>query len=283
MGRSWLGRRTTPRLATAACVAVALAAWAAPARAGVTQATVTPIGDPTWKPVDFHLFSGTTGTAADNFAGVLGTITTVLPPPNHRPHPDLGVGPGDPHPPPYDTEIGQGVAAGFVEKSVFTRADFSEPRGIFAAFMLVPAPGATGRSPDFASGPIIPNGLFPFDFNGDTFRQGVEFSSASTFQIPPLDDKLNPPFDVQGHSHAPIFYVDNYEFGFDPSPPIDGSYEYRIKITDAQGNGYQIVTPFQVSGASSVPLPAAAWAGLPVLGLLMAGATAYRRRLQAGP
>ncbi len=63
--------------------------------------TFTPIGTPTWEPVDVHLFSAPVGTAP-NYPGFAQTTGALLPPPNHQPHPDLGIGPGVAHPPPYD-------------------------------------------------------------------------------------------------------------------------------------------------------------------------------------
>jgi hypothetical protein len=47
-----------------------------------------------------HLFSAPIGTAASGYAEFGETLAALLPPPNHRPHPDLGIGPGDPHSPP---------------------------------------------------------------------------------------------------------------------------------------------------------------------------------------
>ena len=39
--------------------------------------------------------------------------------------------------------------------------------------MLVPDPGITGSSRDFASGPVIPNSLFPIANNVDVWLDGV--------------------------------------------------------------------------------------------------------------
>ena len=39
--------------------------------------------------------------------------------------------------------------------------------------MLVPAPGITGSSRDFASGPVIPNSIFPIASNVDAWLDGV--------------------------------------------------------------------------------------------------------------
>ena len=81
---------------------------------GGPAVSVHRIGRPTWKPVDVTVFSGTIGTASNGYADYATTTSSVLPPPEHVPHPDLGVGPGAPHQPPYRREISEGVRdAGF--------------------------------------------------------------------------------------------------------------------------------------------------------------------------
>ena len=49
------------------------------------------------------------GTFEDGFAEFLQTEEALLPPPNHRFCAELGIGPGAPHPPPYDQELANGV------------------------------------------------------------------------------------------------------------------------------------------------------------------------------
>ena len=41
------------------------------------------------------------------------------------------------------------------------------------------------------------------------------------FDVPPLD-AINPPFDVDGHSHFPVFIADNTDFG-PPTPTRSAS------------------------------------------------------------
>jgi hypothetical protein len=208
---------------------------------------LTPIGAPTWKPVDFHLFSAPIGTAASNYAEFLDTMLAVLPPPNHVFHPALGVGPGAPHAPPYGSELADGVDdLGFNEGVRFDTAEFSNGEGVWLAWMNVPAPGTTGSSPDFSSGPIIPNALFPIHFSGINVHNGKYFSNLGAADVPPLDGDLNPPFNVDGHSHFPIFFADNADFG--PSgAKLRGSYEFQIVITDQLGSGWRITAHFAVA------------------------------------
>src|SRR2546427_3173708 len=63
------------------------------------------IGDPIWKPADFHVFTAAIGTPADNFGEFQQNEIALLPPPNHQVCSELGIGPGAPHQPPYNREI----------------------------------------------------------------------------------------------------------------------------------------------------------------------------------
>jgi hypothetical protein len=205
------------------------------------------IGDPIWRPVDFHLFSAPIGSPP-NFEGFFSTIFSLLPPPNHQFHPQLLVGPGAPHGPPYDTELAQGVAALGVEESrVFGASEFSSTNGIYFVWMTVPDPGTMGSSPDFPSGSIIPNTLFPITITGVSTRNGEVFDAAlANSSIPPLDDPtLAPPFDVEGHSHFPFFIAEATIFGPGDVGPA-GNYKYTITMTDQLGNGWTIHAHFVV-------------------------------------
>jgi hypothetical protein len=204
--------------------------------------TLTPIGDPTWRPVDFHLFSAPIGTEETGYAEFGETLLTILPEPNHASHPQLGVGPGAPHAPPYDGELADGVqAAGFHDTTRFSTSDFSNGSGIFLAWMNVPAPGTTGSSPDFESGPIIGNDLFPMHVESSTFRGSGKhlFSAPTIFDVPKLDAELTPPFDVDGHSHFPLFYADNADFALQ-SGQMRGNFTFETTVTDQTGSGWRI-------------------------------------------
>ncbi len=208
---------------------------------------ITPIGSPTWKPVDFHLFSAPIGTAASGYAEFGETMLELLPPPNHMFHPALGVGPGAPHAPPYDSEMADGVEdLAFDEGVRFDTAEFSNGEGVWLAWMNVPAPGTTGSSPDFSSGPIIPNTLFPVNFSGTSEHNGKPFSNLGAAMVPPLDANLNPPFNVDGHSHFPVFFADNADFG-PPGAKLRGSYVWHIVMTDTSGNGWRIEAHFALA------------------------------------
>ena len=78
------------------------------------------------------------------------------------------------------------------------------------------------------------------------------------FDAKALDANLNPPFSVEGHSHFPYFLEEDLTFL--PGVPPIGNYEFRVRMIDQQGNGWQFTAPFQV-----VPEPTG-------LALLTAGA-----------
>ena len=216
----------------------------APAADGVR---ITPIGNPTWSPVDFHLFSAPVGTAASGYIEFLQTTLALLPPPNHVFHPQLGVGPGAAHAPPYNSELANGVATeGFREGTRFALSEFSNGAGVYLVWMNVPSPGTTGSSPDFLSGAIIPNSLFPIHVTLKDLHSGKVFSGVQEFDVPKLDGNLDPPFAVDGHSHFPVFIGDNADFG-PPGGQVRGSYVYEITMIDQLGNGWRVEGHFVIA------------------------------------
>jgi hypothetical protein len=199
------------------------------------------IGAPTWELDDCHLFAAPIGTQASGYAEAFETFASLLPPPEHIPIPALGIGPGSPHAPPYNTELEEGVAAqGYRESRTFRTVEFSNGSGVFVACMAVPAPGTTGSSPDFAAGPIIDNDLFPITVTGQALRNNEVFDSAlANFSVPPLTTEIDPRFDVDGHSHFPIFVGTNQDFG-PAGQSLRGSYEYQLTLVDATGSGWRL-------------------------------------------
>ena len=216
--------------------------------------TLTPIGTPTWQPVDFHLVAAPLGNFDDDFAEFFQTQQTLMPPPNHVWIPGLAnPGPGAPHPSPYDHEIGDGVvSSGFVERTVFSVSEFRLPSGVWLVCMIVPGTNSPkGSSPDFASGPIIPNSIMPIVLSGETTRDGTSFDNNWGFTTPDLNTITNPAtgqlFDVGGWSHFQQVFAETLEFTTaSPTPPAVGMYQFNFTLLDHVGNGWNIAAPFRV-------------------------------------
>lgn len=219
------------------------------ARADSGGIQVKPIGNPTWTPVDCHLFSAPIGTAATGYAEAFETVGRLLPPPDHVPRlPLLAIGPGAAHVPPYDSELRQGIRAqGFHRGHGFVSSEFSDGSGVFLVCMVVPTPGTIGSSPDFVSGPIIPNTTFPIHAEGVANQDGDPFDPyLANFDVPPLTTAIDPTFDVDGHSHFPIFVVTSADFG-PPAADLRGRYDYSLTMTDTGGEGWTIRAHFVVT------------------------------------
>lgn len=210
------------------------------------QVQMKPIGDPAWKPVDFHVFSAPVGTPDNGFADFGQTMTYLLYPLRHQACAELGRGPGDPHQPPYTHEMEAGLdIMNYQDANVFSAKDFTTPNGVFAIWMIVPHHGASGSSPDFGLGPIMPNTLFPLHIVGETYRNNKLWDAyLGDFYVPKLDNNLSCPFNVDGWSHVPVFFADTSSFG--PGGPLQGHYEYRVTVTDVTGEGWSITTSFTV-------------------------------------
>jgi hypothetical protein len=117
--------------------------------------------------------------------------------------------------------------------------------------MFVPNTNSpAGSSPDFESGPIIPNSIFPIQGSGVTSRDGAPFDTAWNNAIPALNTITNPAtgqlFDVDGHSHIPWFAIELFEFG-PPDTLPEGAYAHQFTYVDAEGNGWNITAPFEVT------------------------------------
>jgi hypothetical protein len=106
-----------------------------------------------------------------------------------------------------------------------------------------------GSSPDFASGPIIPNSLFPISVNGTALRQGKLFDAfLIRASVPPLDGSIDPAFgELDGHSHFPFFVADNADFG-KTKQLLPGAYTYQFTMVDASGSGWKFEVNFEVKG-----------------------------------
>ncbi len=199
---------------------------------------LTKIGAPTWKPADFQLFSAPAAPFPTEFNHVYDTLAPLDGP---------SVVVYTPHAPPYDTELSTGAAAGgYVNQSVFDRnAILLQPNAVYFAFMLLPDPGITGSSRDFASGPVISNSVFPLSSNVDVWLDGLLVDRLLGSDVDKVSVGLeDEPF--QGTSHLPGIEAVWYPWDDDYSAGPLGSYELRWSLRDVGGSGWNMVAPFQV-------------------------------------
>jgi hypothetical protein len=168
--------------------------------------------------------------------------------PNHAFDMNDGIiGPGAVHAGPYDDELYLlAVAKDIPVKQSFTTEEFSDPSGVTIMMNIIPSEGAvTGSSVDFASGPIIPNTLFPFTVDGDMYREGVLYDPYfdGTYAGYPA---MTPPIEKDGPSHFVWFFGENSAFGPEGTPAT-GSFEFKLKMTDKNGNGWYLTVPYTVT------------------------------------
>jgi uncharacterized protein YjbI with pentapeptide repeats len=205
--------------------------------ADLPEIQLTEIGAPIWKPVDFHLFSA----PATPFNTEFGQVYTTLLPYDTQPATSY-----TPHAPPYDSEFTAGmIAGGYIDQSLFTEDAITlQPNGVYLVFMMVPDPGITGSSRDFASGPVIPNSLFPIASNVDVWLDGVLVDRVpGADAIIPVQPKDIP---FQGTSHLESLQVVWHPWDDDLTVGPLGDYELRVSLRDNGGSGWDIVAPFQV-------------------------------------
>jgi hypothetical protein len=130
------------------------------------------------------------------------------------------------------------AAAGFANRSVFPRETIlGDPNVIFHAFTLVPDPGIIGSSRDFASGPVIPNSLFPIAESVDTWKSGTLIfdNEDEVLGLRPTDQ----PYEGVSHRVRGLSYWNRGANSL-------GDWEFRWSLRDSQGNGWDIVAPFQI-------------------------------------
>lgn len=228
----------TPVRALLAVLAL-LVALTGPSVAGDPAIGLTKVGAPIWKPADFQLFSAPTFPHPAEFNHVIDQLLPLEGP---------GAAVYTPHAPPYDMELStNAAAAGFVNQSVFPRNAITfDPNGVYFAMMWLPDPGITGSSRDFASGPVIPNSLFPFTSHAEMWLDGVKVETLQDQMVNIRAGDVG--FD--GASHRAPTQVVWYPWADSSAGPL-GSHEIRWSLRDIQGNGWDMVAPFQV-----VPEPA---------------------------
>lgn len=257
-------------------VVVALAVVGRPGSAPADViVSVTQVGTPNWRPTDFHLFTAPAEPLAST--GV-NTVQSIIPQPSHLVTPAGVVLPGAAHPGPYTSELATGLAAlGIPDRTAFLPSEMAgTPNAIWFAYTLVPNPGVTGSSPDFASGPVIPESVFPIVATGQILRDGAPYDStgATTRALA----ALTPPFTgFTGSSHRSQFLFSDLATADNPlglrvQDLAGHQYQFVVQLRDAQGNGFNLTTGFAV--ATPEPATVAVFA---ILGLTAAAGTLRRR------
>jgi len=218
---------------------------------------MTAVGDPLYSVVDVTLFTvpvlGPQGE--DRFP----TIEAGLQPHHGRYFTSLGAPlllPALPHQPPYDIELSGNVAAvGGRPGSVFRPADLRIPYGIMLVHTIVPGEGAPfGESFDFANGPVLPLDIYPLTetleirLNNGAVIPGGPFESRPLQDVGVVTDEAGNTVDFGGllESHYHVVYQPLVAPPFVPDAALLGGYEWRFSVRDAQGNGWDVSTPFSV-------------------------------------
>jgi hypothetical protein len=203
------------------------------------------IGSPLWQVAGVIAVAGDVGTTTPD--PLIAFLKDMVGPNHAWDDDDFIVGPKLPHAGPYDDEIfSLAVAAGHTPKQSFTKAEFTGPKGVIITFNIIPGAGApTGSSFDFASGPILPNAIFPLKVDGDMYREGELYDPFFDGDFPGYLG-LTPPINKDGASHLFWFFAEDDAFA-PPNTPTNGNYEFHLKITDSGGLGWNLTVPFTVA------------------------------------
>ena len=213
--------------------------------AGAATWTLSQIGTPKWTPAGLHRVAGGLGNSPCAQSAL--EFFNAFAAPNHKYYATKGAeGPDQPHAGPYDQELTALLAAnGFVDRTVFNTSDFTPPTGIQTIFSLVPTAGApVGSSADSASGPILPNAVFPIFNTGILYRNGAVWDPNNAGDFPPPAQFT---VGVDGASHIVLLFNDNSSFVAPSATPLEGCYEWKITLRESNGaNGWDISVPFTI-------------------------------------
>jgi hypothetical protein len=240
-----------------------LALAALPAAAEPPDVQLTEVGNPIWRPADFHLFSAPAAPFPSMFHDVVETLV-----PN-----DGFSGAYVAHAGPYTVELAAGVsAASFVDRTEFVAEDIDiAPNAVYFAFVVVPDPGVLGASRDAASGPIIPNSVSPIERDIDMWLDGARVD-----RLLGADSDIPDDVAYDGFSHAVTVHVVWHPWDDDLEAGPNGSYEIRESLRDFGGNGWDMVVPFVVPEASRSELTLVVLTLIAVLGSRTAAARDHR-------
>jgi len=201
--------------------------------------TKTKVGSPKFEIVEVVQTTGKIGTSSDNFTAGRALVTKVLP--KHS----LAMGTNNivsktPHAPPYTNELSSGLtAASMTLATTFPIADWTQPQGLAMFAMIVPSADApTGKSFDFASGPILLPNPATLSIDGDLLTEDGTV-------IDPDFDSAYPVADVDtGYSHIALVFFESTEF---VPATTKGKLKWSLKLRDTDGAGWDVTAgPFTV-------------------------------------
>ena len=182
-----------------------------------------------------------------------------------------GVAVYTPHAGPYDTELSTNAAAAAssISRSSPGRHHAQPQRRLFRDDVAA-RPGHHRLLARFASGPVIPNSLFPFTSHAEMLLNGAK---VETLQDQLLNVRAG---DVgfDGASHRRRRRSSGTPGRTTPMPAPWEATRFAVRCRDIQGNGWNIVAPFTV-----VPEPST-WA-IAVTGLISAFGIVRLRKSRA--
>ncbi len=259
------------RLLLAAVGSLAMAHFASAAPILTPFGSASFVATPTWRPTSFVMYSPDIGLPP-NYDDFGTALEQLMPAPFYQWDPVYSRVPDSPRPAGFDFSselINTLAAAGITNREAFDQSEFHGPSSIGFAYSLVPTAAAPiGSSPDFASGPIIPNvpgADTPMRLqNAAVYFNGVPAETPIDYVWPGLDD-LATPQAGDGQSHIAGVYVTNDSFL--NIPVQNGVWEFHWRIIDHDNNGFDMVVPFTIT-----PEPASAGA------VVLAGLSFRRRR-----
>jgi probable HAF family extracellular repeat protein len=218
--------------------------------------SATPSGHPSWKPTRVVLFSGNIGSDGEHTTTLLQSVLG----PRHQYLGKVFIS-AEPHAPPYDDELDELLdARGITPSQRFDDVQFTAPQGVLMAISVVPTGEVEGASTDFWSGPVIDSSAFPLEVDwglcsGPTCsveRDDLNLSFSQT----------DPPSAVRGASHLLLGFAESSRLSAELRPgaavlPPDGSYLYRVTISDQRQGEWNLLVPFKVGTGISVDVPIA--------------------------
>ncbi len=144
-----------------------------------------------------------------------------------------------PHPPPYDEEEVDALpSSGLLTGNVFSLADWTPPKAIGLAVMVLPLDDAPDDVTADGTVPVIPNSEYPLGSSATLERevdgQRTVVDDEFTSELPAASIISA---DHVGYSHQNFFYLENSSFLQDPDRK--GTYYWTVNL-QTPGSGGKI-------------------------------------------